>query len=977
MRKFITTSLFLLSILMAWSVKAQDYQCNGDNILSGVSFQLGTPYFTDAYDDWVASTNYTAVWDNGELTLHLGNSTVEAWQAQFPITCASQTLTTGKTYFLSFDIQTNVDLPRVYMKLQAAADNNTFVDLPSQSVTAGTHTISGIAVNTAGAIDEIGFDFGGNPANADIVISNITLCADYTGETPPIPTYVCNSANILSGVDFTPGVIWYSANGSSASTNYTEAWDNGALNLHLGDATYSQWNAQFNLTCPSQTLTAGKTYFLSFEIKTNVALPRVYMKLQAAADNNHFVDLPSLSVPAGADTIVSGITANTAGAFDMILFDFGTNPSNADITISNITLCDDYTTAGEEPTGPTEPATPTRDPSNVLSVYCNAYTNIAGINYNPNWGQPTQVNPTFAVGSSTLLQYTNFTYQGTEFPDQNVTDMTYLHIELWSPAAFTTNIYPISHDPADDTKSYPLALQANQWNVFDIPLTAFAIPQYSIWQFKFDSGTGNTFYIANWYFYNENTTPDTEAPTNFTATQGTVTKNSVELLLNADDNSGAVFYTIKYGTPVQTVTVGGQSGVQRSYTVSGLTDNTAYTFTVTVTDRAKNTNANTLTVDATTPPDPLTQPTTAAPTPTAAAENVISVFSDAYTTASWYNMEDWGQTTTHSTIKIAGVNTLKLETFNYQGFTFAGAGGNLDVSGMDYLHIDVWTPNLTSFKITIGGATVTCTPVNIDQWNSYDIPIADLAGGDLTSVAIMEVYGTAAVPAESTAYLENIYFYKAPPAPVQVTLKVIDQSKGLITNDPANNPETNIFCWIDDNLKAQNPRTPDNWWYPMYDSSIDPVDSNIIPNGTLVQGANDWTWEITFSALPGTYDWNPEAKSLGWKTLNNGMYDYTGDDGFDNFIFTVSDAGVITGTTELVIPDYTGISKIGLNNAVVVGGKSSISATFKGAANVSVYSVQGVLIKTASAQGDFEIGNLEAGIYLVKVNNSVYKAVVK
>ena len=44
----------------------------------------------------------------------------------------------------------------------------------------------------------------------------------------------------------------------------------------------------------------------------------------------------------------------------------------------------------------------------------------------------------------------------------------------------------------------------------------------------------------------QNTTVDTEAPQNFTASVGAVTGSSVELLMNATDNSGTIGYTISY-----------------------------------------------------------------------------------------------------------------------------------------------------------------------------------------------------------------------------------------------------------------------------------------------------------------------------------------------------------------------------------------------------------------------------------------------
>jgi hypothetical protein len=371
-------------------------------------------------------------------------------------------------------------------------------------------------------------------------------------------SYQCNGNNILSGVDFQLGTAYFAPNWNTSS-NYTANFANNALTLHLGDATSDVWQAQFPVTCSSQTLTPGKTYFLSFDITTNVDLPRVYMKFQAAADNNTFVDLPAQAVSAGTKTI-SGISVNTAAAFDEILFDFGGNPANADITISNITICDDYSTA-----------------------------------------------------------------------------------------------------------------------VSSVP----------------------------------------------------------------------------------------------------------------------------------------------------------------------------------------------------------------------------------------------------------------------------------------------------------VTLKVIDQSKGVITNASDHN-ETNIFCWIDNNLASQNTLTPGNWWYPLYDTTIpDGADANITPNGALIQGADDWTWEITLNAAPGTYEWNPYAKSLGWNAINPNMYAYTGDNADNNLVFTVSPTGEISGHTELVIPDNTGITTVGLNNAVVVGGKSSISAKFEGEANIAVYSIQGVLLNKTTAQSTFEADNLPAGIYVVKINNTTYKAIVQ
>ncbi|MCL1943477.1 MAG: T9SS type A sorting domain-containing protein [Candidatus Azobacteroides sp.] len=177
------------------------YVCDGNDVLSGVSLSAGVLYYAP---EWAASTNYTETWENGILTLHLGDATYESWQAQFPLACAMQSLAAGTTYFLSFDIQTTKDLPRVYLKVQRDGDpyNDFYIDIPSLNVSAGTRTVSGIFENTGGttitAFDKILFDFGGNPADVDIVISNITICDNFKEQ----PTTAISATPLIQGISF-------------------------------------------------------------------------------------------------------------------------------------------------------------------------------------------------------------------------------------------------------------------------------------------------------------------------------------------------------------------------------------------------------------------------------------------------------------------------------------------------------------------------------------------------------------------------------------------------------------------------------------------------------------------------------------------------------------------------------------------------------------------------------------------------------
>jgi len=110
-------------------------------------------------------------------------------------------------------------------------------------------------------------------------------------------------------------------------------------------------------------------------------------------------------------------------------------------------------------------------------------------------------------------------------------------------------------------------------------------------KFAFSGGLSVTKYIT--YVVGTNcgsTTNDTQAPSGFTATLGAITGSSVELLLNATDNSGTVVYNVAYGS--SNLSVSTASGTQKSVLISALNPSTLYNFSVTASDLAGNTAVN-------------------------------------------------------------------------------------------------------------------------------------------------------------------------------------------------------------------------------------------------------------------------------------------------------------------------------------------------------------------------------------------------
>jgi hypothetical protein len=107
---------------------------------------------------------------------------------------------------------------------------------------------------------------------------------------------------------------------------------------------------------------------------------------------------------------------------------------------------------------------------------------------------------------------------------------------------------------------------------------------------------------------------------------------------------------------------------------------------------------------------------------------VISIFSGAYTDVAGSNyFPDWGQTTVVTTESIAGDDTLKYATFNYEGTVL---GSVQDASAMEFLHVDMWTADATVVKVSpiqntgTAEVLVDLTPIAAG-WNSYDIPMLE------------------------------------------------------------------------------------------------------------------------------------------------------------------------------------------------------------------------------------------------------------
>ncbi|MCG8331890.1 MAG: T9SS type A sorting domain-containing protein [Chitinophagales bacterium] len=167
---------------------------------------------------------------------------------------------------------------------------------------------------------------------------------------------------------------------------------------------------------------------------------------------------------------------------------------------------------------------------------------------------------------------------------------------------------------------------------------------------------------------------------------------------------------------------------------------------------------------------PPMEPLTAAPNPDEDAADVISMFSDAYddvTVDTW--LTNWSAANLED-IEIESNPTKLYTSLNFAGIETLGDNAiDLETAEMTHLHLDVWTPNSTAFRIKLvdfggdgfgnGNDSETELSFALDQaqWVSLDIPLTDFI---MNQSDISQFIISSDPAGSSTIYLDNIYYYK-------------------------------------------------------------------------------------------------------------------------------------------------------------------------------------------------------------------------
>ncbi|MBS4043023.1 MAG: T9SS type A sorting domain-containing protein [Chitinophagaceae bacterium] len=575
---------------------------------------------------------------------------------------------------------------------------------------------------------------------------------------------------------------------------------------------------------------------------------------------------------------------------------------------------------------------PTRNSTDVISLYSQAYTNVAGTDWNPGWGQSTQVS-NFNIGSDTMIKYTNLNYQGVQFASGvNASNMTKLHLDIWTNNCTSFEVFFVNTSPSPSVEqNFVITPTLNGWNSIDIDLSNYTnIALHNIGQFKFVGIPfgSSTVYIDNIYFWKS---PATPTITGFTIPNKNMGNPKFKITPPTSNSLGAFSYT---SSNTGVATVNGDSitlvGVGHTYIKATQAPDSTYT---------AGTISTTLNVASGLP----TTPTNAAPTPSRPAANVISKYSNAYTNGgvdTW--SAPWDQADV-ADVQVQGNDTKLYTNLVFAGIEFVGAN-MVNATNAQFFHIDIWTPNATNFKVKLvdfgangayGGGDdseheYTCTPPAFSTWVSYDIPMADFTG----LAAKAHLAQLLLISSGSTVYVDNVFFWSNSPLPI--TLSSFTASKEGST------AKLNWITSFENNNKG-----------------FDVQKSNDGKNWETI----DYVAGVGFSTTESTYTSTDESPFKGTNFYRLKQMDLDGKTSYSNIVSVRFADRETVGLS--FFPNPT-------KDKVVI----LIDEIQNKNASIDFINLQGKVIKTIAITEQqsnsnliVDVSNFSRGLYIVKLNN--------
>lgn len=484
---------------------------------------------------------------------------------------------------------------------------------------------------------------------------------------------------------------------------------------------------------------------ITFRIKSNVAEQRSHLlKFEQGVGGPATAELAFTTTGTEWQNISLNYPAGLGNYAKIVLFTDFNNVLTGTYTIDD--LAGGTNVAAPVVVAPTvaAPTPPVRNATDVINLYSSAYTEIAGTNWNPNWGQATVATEIQIAGNATR-KMASLNYQGAVIANaQNVSTMTNLHLDVWTPDCNSFSVFLIS-PPLEGPVVLTPTLSG--WNSFDIPLSSYTVPDLNaIKEMKFVSGTaGTTVYMDNIYFWKPAPVAGTPVITGFSIADKTIGNPDFTITAPTSNSPGAFSYTSS-NTSVATI-----SG--NTITLLGVG-----TTTITANQAASGSflAASVTSIFNVIPP--------AAPLPTLLASEVVSMYGETYPNTYQYSFGS-----------VAGEPDLDLSTdvnlalkYNFEVSGYGAGYTATDVSAMQYVHFDYYTTNSANFKFVLISSTgekdfvfPTSQPIVLNTWKSVNIPMSYFTGLGFNPATWFQFkFDVASVTpgTPNVVYIDNIYF---------------------------------------------------------------------------------------------------------------------------------------------------------------------------------------------------------------------------
>ena len=318
----------------------------GDELLGGLYFK--EHWFSPA--NWAGGLDPQLTFEGGKVTLTVPAEVGGAeWQGQVKLV-ADIPADPEKKYSFACKIESSAD-GTATVKVADANDDSNHAFFYDNNVQLGAYeTVSyknePVSPDQAYEAVMVIFDFGRMAAGTEITISGISL-REITGESSgggsgsESSTFDYNSAdNLWKAADAAHTYSQYYAPGWAQLANPEITNSGNVYSFSCPTATSDQWQNQFFIIPDAPiALSAEKTYDFQCKVELSQDVNQVTFKLTDTTDDGNFLFTERRNIAAYDEFTftLTGLAGIDAAAVKMV-FDFGGNPENTDVTISEIIL---------------------------------------------------------------------------------------------------------------------------------------------------------------------------------------------------------------------------------------------------------------------------------------------------------------------------------------------------------------------------------------------------------------------------------------------------------------------------------------------------------------------------------------------------------------------------------------------------------------------------------------------------------------